>query len=332
MGRPVRPPEALEVAPAAQPDRARRARLLALASRALVAISLVFLAVTLVRGYSELPDISWDAGGLAGAALGMVLAFLAITISGAGWVLIVRGAVPRLRMLDGLIAVGRSGVAKYAPGNVLHYIGRAAGVRAFGVPTSIAVGATFGEAALVTIAALAIGLLGRARDLDRVLDGAPEVTGRLVVTAVALALVGLSATVVFAVSRRVRSVLRPVFDVLHPRSLALAFAAYLVSQLFLGLGLLALVNGLFTTPIEPRAGAVVSASALAWVVGFLTPGSPGGLGVREAVFVALAGPELGAELALAGIVALRVCTVLADLAAFLAATALGRGRSAPVVA
>jgi hypothetical protein len=76
--------------------------------------------------------------------------------------------------------------------------------------------------------------------------------------------------------------------------------------------------------------AVVGAAALSWLVGYVVPISPGGLGVREAVYAALlaglvtttgrADPALGA-------LALRVVTSVAELVTFLVLG--GRRRATP---
>ena len=60
------------------------------------------------------------------------------------------------------------------------------------------------------------------------------------------------------------------------------------------------------------AGAVIAAFSLAWAAGFLTPGAPAGLGVREAALVAALGGLLGEPTVLLAALALRVVTVLGD--------------------
>lgn len=66
--------------------------------------------------------------------------------------------------------------------------------------------------------------------------------------------------------------------------------------------------------------AVVGAAALSWLAGYIVPISPGGLGVREAVYAALlaglAGTSGRADPAL-GALAMRLVTSLAELLAFL---------------
>ena len=58
---------------------------------------------------------------------------------------------------------------------------------------------------------------------------------------------------------------------------------------------------------------LVFASALSWIVGFVVIGVPGGIGVRETVFVGLMTGPLGATLALSVAVTSRLVTVAVDL-------------------
>ncbi len=57
---------------------------------------------------------------------------------------------------------------------------------------------------------------------------------------------------------------------------------------------------------------------------FRTPGSPGGLGVREVILVAALGPIYGAGPAFALALVLRVCNLAADGLGFVAGLALRR--------
>ena len=57
--------------------------------------------------------------------------------------------------------------------------------------------------------------------------------------------------------------------------------------------------------------------ACAWIIGTVTPGAPGGLGVREAILVLLLAPYCGEGVAVAAALFLRIATTLADLLSFL---------------
>ena len=69
---------------------------------------------------------------------------------------------------------------------------------------------------------------------------------------------------------------------------------------------------------ESRFWTLTGIFALAWVAGFLTPGAPGGLGVREAILVAALDPIYGGAPALAVTVCLRLVTTAGDGTGFLA--------------
>jgi len=73
----------------------------------------------------------------------------------------------------------------------------------------------------------------------------------------------------------------------------------------------------------------VSGFSLAWVLGFVTPGAPGGVGVREAVFVVLVAPAVGSAradevaAAIAAVVVIgRLQSIVADVVGFVVARAV----------
>jgi uncharacterized membrane protein YbhN (UPF0104 family) len=65
------------------------------------------------------------------------------------------------------------------------------------------------------------------------------------------------------------------------------------------------------------AAAAVGAFAIAWAAGFIVPGAPAGLGVREAVLIALIAPSMQAGIAVACVGLHRLITALVDAAAAL---------------
>jgi hypothetical protein len=70
--------------------------------------------------------------------------------------------------------------------------------------------------------------------------------------------------------------------------------------------------------------------ALSWVVGFITPGSPGGLGVKEAVLLILLAPMFGPDLTLLASVIHRVISIFGDLILLLVGSLVGQGTSADI--
>lgn len=111
------------------------------------------------------------------------------------------------------------------------------------------------------------------------------------------------------------------------------FAGYLLQWLALG-GILVTLQ-LVTTgvwPAGPQLVLLVGVNAIAMIAGFLALFSPGGIGIREGVMVALLTPSLGLSQAMILSIAMRLVMVTADLVIGVGAVIfdpkMKRGRSA----
>jgi uncharacterized membrane protein YbhN (UPF0104 family) len=62
---------------------------------------------------------------------------------------------------------------------------------------------------------------------------------------------------------------------------------------------------------------ITSIFAISWLLGFITPGSPGGIGIREALLVTFLAPIYGNAIAIWLSIVLRIITTLGDGIAFL---------------
>jgi hypothetical protein len=99
------------------------------------------------------------------------------------------------------------------------------------------------------------------------------------------------------------------------RTILEVIGLYVVAMLLMGAGLAVLSLGLFpAVPIDYAL--LTTAFALAWVVGFVTPGAPAGLGIREALLLLLLGHSMGTANASLLILALRIATTLGDMLCF----------------
>jgi glycosyltransferase 2 family protein len=192
-------------------------------------------------------------------------------------------------------------LGKYIPGSVWQYAGRAAVSRAHGIPArqlGLSLPIEFIASALAagSVVAFLLGWWGVA-----------------LVVAVALLLLG---------TMRVVGQRRP-----------LAFATargallYIPSWLVLGASFWLCARGLAGAPSHDLAF-YTGAFAMAWLAGLLAVYAPGGLGVREAVLVALLSSRIGAADALVVAAASRLILIGVDVVlAGLATMALRRGRA-----
>jgi glycosyltransferase 2 family protein len=280
----------------AQHATTRRVRLVA---QALLVAAIVFVVIRVRSlwhgGQIELATVEW--GALAGS---VVLAAAGTAAGAVIWLAILDAlGVRTQRRWTGLFFQAQLG--KYIPGSVWQYAGRAAVARANGIPVrpvGISLPVEFGASALIagSMAAFLLGWWGAA-----------------VVAAAAVALI--------VAERHVRS--------RRPAALATVRAAflYLPSWLLLGGSFWLCARGLLGVPASDLAF-YTGAFAVAWLAGLLAVYAPGGLGVREAVLVALLSSRIGTADALVVAAASRLILILVDVVlAGIATAALRRGRA-----
>jgi len=250
-----------------------------------------------------------------GAALGIILAKLALVEN---MRLAARRTGERLPLSTCFCIYNLTQLAKYVPGSVWQFVSRIAILRGRGWSVSSIRDSILAEHAWVLATALVVGSLFVALSdsawLMREFGTA--------VPSFVWVLSGLAglAVLVGARSSAGRRLLAWAWS-LRPggRAIGVLFAAWV----FLG-------TAFWFTLVPFSAGPVpwayfVGVYCLAYLVGFLVPFAPAGLGAREAVLVAGAGPLVGVELAIFLAAVNRILYVLMELG--LAAPCLGRGRS-----
>lgn len=219
--------------------------------------------------------------------------------------------------------IGTTQIAKYVPGNIGQYLGRAAVSFANGIPAQAFAITLVLETLLVVVAALAVGV-GTAVFSTIGLDLVRSKLWQLsVILILAAGIAGgllmfreLAPQLLRRVAPRHASLLGN--QILPPRNrLVRAFILYCLANLCVGSGLVILAHWLLPDS-EHATALLVGCSALAWVVGFATPGAPAGLGVREGLLLLMLGPVFTPALAGILIIALRLATTLGDVLWFLA--------------
>jgi uncharacterized membrane protein YbhN (UPF0104 family) len=265
------------------------------------------------------------------AVCGAAVAYaLALLVLGFSWWRLTTALAPTPLPAYPIIATwSATQYGKYLPGNVAHYALRHAWSRRYGISHGGLGLASILEAALLLIAALGLTLLADTRQLR----GLSMLDPRLAIALLVLLLVFLGVALHVARSR-------PFLERFHvpalpPTGTLMLCLGCCVTFFVIAAGLLdGLAHALGFT-IDSFA-MLLAASAASWAAGFVVIGAPGGLGVREAAFVALAGGALGESHALLLIGLFRIITFLGDTLLFAAgAIALRRAgdpsqsRSAP---
>jgi glycosyltransferase 2 family protein len=293
-------------------------------------VAIAFCAVALYMGGRDLPPIAWEQPRIWGyLASAYVLYVGSQVIAAAAWMQTLAVFSVRLPPRRAETQLLVSQIGKYIPGNVAHLLGRVAMARSDGLGSAAVGLALVVEICLVLVAGglLLAVLLLLAPDMVRTLlprfdEGD---SWRLSIAFVALLLAGIalgSWYLVQKVSRKSEASIKPM----------LAFkplALHVVNFLILGLSLALVMQAIAS---ESKVGITLPMSVFiaAWTIGFLTPGSPGGIGVREGLIVLGLGAAIGEGPALAIALVHRALAIVGDVTAFLLGLAIRmRDRSLP---
>lgn len=285
-------------------------------------LGVVFVTRELLRSWDDVSDT------VAGAHPGLLIAALAVgsggpLIIGLGWrrCLGVLGSPRTVRDALHWYYVGQLG--KYVPGGIWTVVGRGEMARRGGVPGSVGYSSTVLSlivtylAAILTVAvALATGAAGH-----------EDVRWQPVLALLPLGVLALHPRVMEAVIRVGRRLLRRELRIPVPSwgaSVGL-LVWHVPAWLAIGAGTWLVAAAIDTAVPDIRN--LLFATVLAWIVGFLVVPSPGGIGVREAVFMTAATSLTSSGVAAAVAVVARVAFILVDLVGAGVATAVAPTRA-----
>jgi uncharacterized membrane protein YbhN (UPF0104 family) len=219
-----------------------------------------------------------------------------------------------------LAIYGRTQIAKYLPGNIFHYPSRHLMGNRAGFHHPALVGAMVYEIMGVLVAGGAISLIGFPKGI---------INGNSIIMRVAiLPLILIFPFIIqyvlvhFSIGQRFDFPEKPVWEVV--KGLYPVWAIYTFFFIFEGLILWGIIGGCtglwFNVPLLY----IFSAFSIPWVIGFITPGSPAGLGVRDALMILILTNFIGAPTAAFVTLVSRLVVTLGDVIFFLLSFPLGR--------
>lgn len=271
----------------------RTRRLLHRGGILLAIAGIVFVALRL---YDQAADIDlarfdWRIGS---AIIGLTLVYaLANGLLVLAWWNLLDRCGARTSRRRAITIYGRSQIAKYVPGNIMHLAGRQAMGMATGLPGWPLVKSTVWELGLIAVAGLLFGCLV----LPLLVTGFPVISSLMLFLA---AMLGSAAA--------------------SWRFLGIQAARALVWQtIFLtvsGLLFVALVELLGASDSHSILLPLVGAYVLAWFGGLVTPGAPAGVGVRELILLLLLKDVISESELLLAVILGRLVTIGGDLVFF----------------
>jgi uncharacterized membrane protein YbhN (UPF0104 family) len=268
---------------------------------------LFFLLKTLQTHWREVASLRIDAAGLACLAIALGITLLAHIFAGYVWAWIFKDLAHPMAGAWGAQVYLKTNIAKYLPGNVWHFYGRVSAATKVGIPVEAATLSVVLEPLLMAAAACILAIVG----IQQLVTHSNSIFGLQLLVPI-LILCGIHPKFFNPVLKRVSKLKKNTSQTLRIHRYPLV---PLLGEIgFLGLRSLGFILTLSAiTPIDPTSfSLLIGAFSWAWLLGLITPGLPGGVGVFEAVILALLGQHFPAGEIL-GVVALyRLVNTIAE--------------------
>lgn len=209
----------------------------------------------------------------------------------------------------------RTQIAKYLPGNIFHLASRHALGRQTGSNHGVIAGAAVFEAVGFVGSACIVSLLGFI--LSASAGRAVSIVWYVVLLAIAVVIPFIANTVAIRIGtlKNYNLPTKKVSEVIKSlQPVYLIYSLFLFGSGCILLWLVYLTSGLGSMK---ESGTIITVYAASWVAGFITPGAPAGLGVREALIVVSLSGTIGESDSLLVALIFRMITVAGDLIFFL---------------
>ncbi|MBD1869719.1 flippase-like domain-containing protein [Cyanobacteria bacterium FACHB-471] len=290
-----------------------------------VGLSLFFLLRNLVVNLKDIPGFEFTYQAVLALVMSTLLCAGTVAILSLAWSLLIRGGNVYLTVRQAYVIMAQSQIGRYLPGNIWHYAGRVALGRRYGVSAEATLLSTSMETVMIFGMGLIISVAGLLFSEQFFPDVRIDFYTRNLAAPIALviavfAVIGLAITAVFVVAKPVwtsaKNWIKERLPYIHVGRIGVSGLLYISIFLIFGSVIWLLLNLIWRVEAGISWYQFVWSFSIAWVAGFVTPGAPGGIGVREAILVTLYSPVLGEGLALGLSLMLRVLTSLGDLVAF----------------
>lgn len=283
---------------------------------AAVLASIVFFVRAFMTHVEKLPPIPLNLTTVSIAVLSMVSVVVTHFFGTHVWRLLMSDQGHRVSTRLAVQVFFISQLGKYLPGNVGQFLGRGVLAKSTGIPVGVAVGTAVFEGIWNLVISASLALLGTVVlwDLLSTQDAAPAFAAKLAwILPLALVAPWLGIKVVNTFLPRLSMKIGGGQMLRLPQLRTALFVSLLILVNFMQQGYVVKLQAeyLFASPdVDWFSIALLYSSA--WVVGYVVPGSPGGLGVREAMMVVLLAPLTGPAVAAGLAVSMRLTTLLGD--------------------
>lgn len=302
-------------------------RLYLLVGLLVTAASIFFFLRTVSTHWQSIRTVHLGADNILMFIAASALYILTYISASRSWLLALRCFGVRIELTVALKILALSQFAKYLPGNVGHHVGRVLLAKRAGISGESTLLSIVIDSMMVIAAALFCSIPGLSLFAALLKDGDIDAARTSISVLAAIAALAALALLTPLFRNYLRTVMARHRDMVSMRNARTLSGSLLMHLTNFGLGgaaLFAISASLAPAELAfyPAFFQIVSIYSAAWLLGFLLPGAPAGLGVRELCLLLGLSPLIGEQNALLAAAILRLVTTLSDGLVFLSGLAL----------
>lgn len=243
------------------------------------------------------------------------------------WDKLIIGFGGKITFKESFVISGRAQIAKYIPSNIFQYFARHLLSKNIGIPNGVIINSLFIETVLFTLSSVIIFIISAIvyGYKNFLFEGFDKL---IVFTMIILTIIVVIAFLIFISTKFAPGIKEKLLrhnlivnlETLDLKKLSfyIIICLILLMIFFLSTGtVIWFLNKYLWNETSNSILFFIGAYAIAWVAGFITPGASGGIGVREAILVALLAPYTNQAKALVLVIVFRLVTIIGDLLFFL---------------
>lgn len=214
----------------------------------------------------------------------------------------------------------KSNIGKYLPGNIMQFVGRNILAGKLGFKQLDITFCTLIEIIMLVITDCILSLIFAMNSVKLVLKDLFTKINPTNAFYILLALIIVVTVAVWVIVKKsgIIKEYKQFFTKDFLKLLCKLFCIYSVTLIIPGVFLVFIFTLVLGAHVTLQTSMVIIAGyTISWVLGFIVPGAPGGIGVREAVVLLMLAPLFTSNVVLLAAIVLRITSIIGDLIAFL---------------
>ncbi|MFB5649513.1 lysylphosphatidylglycerol synthase domain-containing protein [Leptospira wolffii] len=299
---------------------------------ALSALSLIYFFHILIPKLDQLPHIEWSPISCLIIFVCTLLYLTTTIIGGVNWGILLRDFGIQINNVEAIKITAFTQFGKYLPGNVGHHLGRLYIAGRKGIPAIVTIQTIFYETVILIATSLLIGLSGVIKTYNNPWDFWIRFS---LVSLFIIASLTLPSKLLPSINKMDFKWLTKLKGNADLLSLNYSTIPKIISLNALSLSISGITLQILSIYIfhshEENPLFLISAYTASWLLGYLIPGAPAGMGIREVTLMSMLSIEYDQETALALTILLRVISLTGDGLCFIISGLIGKKFDQPSI-